>query len=117
MILLGFTLNQYIACLLITFFMILIDCVVTYINSRVYHNYYVIELLPWNRIIYKKMSGIGALILSVLANLICFAMLFLLPIQISLSIFYMGFIAYRLLNSIMRFMQYWRVKDEEKEAK
>jgi prepilin signal peptidase PulO-like enzyme (type II secretory pathway) len=108
--------SQYILCLLITLFIILIDCIVTYINSRVYSNYYVIELLPWNRIIYKKINNIFALILSVVANISILFIFFIIPIQITFSVMYMGIMIYRLINSIVRFMQYWRVKDgREKE--
>jgi hypothetical protein len=101
--------NVYIVVLLLTFFLVILDSIVTYVNAKVYNNYYIIELLPWNRIIYKKLSGVVAFILSFVFNLALFISLFLVRININFMFVFTGFMIYRTTNSIVRFVQYWRV--------
>lgn len=113
MIFSAFTLSQYILCVLITFFLLLLDTVIVNINSRLYSEYFKIELLPWNRLIYKKLSGFVALFVSLFCNIFIFVVLLILPVKISFTVFYLGFISYKVLNSILRLVEYWRIGRHE----
>ena len=92
-----------------TFFLIIIDIIVTNINSRIYDKYYTIELLPWNRYIYKNMSENIAFIISVLINISIYIVFLVLPISIAYTMMYLGIMIYRTSNSIMRLIQYWKM--------
>jgi hypothetical protein len=99
------------------FFLILIDVIVTNINSRLYQDYYKIEILPWNKVIYKYLSGIVAMIVCIAVNFGLFAILFLMPISITWSVALLGFMLYRVIHSGGRLVQYWRLMNYGKEKR
>jgi hypothetical protein len=115
MILAGYNMDQYMMAILCTFFFIVMDIIITNINSRLYHDYYKIELLPWNRYIYKNTSGMMALALSIFINIGIFVLYVFLPMSISFSMFYCGVMFYRVSNSFMRLYQYWRMMRDAKQ--
>ena len=107
MLFMNFSLNQYFLIIGITFFIIVLDNIFTNINSRLYNEYYKLEILPWNKLIYRKSTPLVAIILSFIVNLGILFVMFLLPIKITWIVVFSGFWIYRLWHSIIRL---WYIK-------
>jgi hypothetical protein len=98
--------QHYIMAIMSVFFLILIDSILANINSRIYEDYYKLELLLWNRFIYANLSGIPALLLSLFSGVIVFVTYLFIPISISWVLVYLGFMLYRTINSAAKVAQY-----------
>ena len=109
MLLIGFTMNQYIICFIATFFLIIIDSIFTNINAQMYKNYYLVEMIPWYRIIYKYVPGVGALVLSLVCSVGIYFGLMMLPISITNFLIILGMFIYRTIHSGYRVIYNWRM--------
>jgi hypothetical protein len=102
MIWLNFTAMGYMLAAVIAFFIIIIDSIMTYINSKLIPEYYTMDNLPWIRLIYKNAEGVFAVFLSIIANLFTLALVFILPIRVTFVVFLLGFWSYRLFHTLTK---------------
>jgi len=109
MILMNYTMNQYVVCFVVTFFLIILDAIFTNINAKLYANYYLVEMIPWNRLIYKYVPGVGALVLSLVCTSGIYFGLMMLPISISNFLIILGIFIYRTAHSMYRAIYNWRM--------
>lgn len=102
MIIVNFNMAEYLVAMLLTFFIIILDSILTNINARLQFEYYRVEILPWVRWAYKNKSSMIGLLLSIISNLVISVIFFLLPIKLSWLLALTGFWIYRLYHVSMR---------------
>jgi hypothetical protein len=102
MLLINFSFQGYAVVVVIAIFLSLMDAILTFINSKIYGEYYKLEILPWYRLIYKSSHGWSSLFLSIMVNILIFVAIFFLPISITWFVALLGFWIYRVYHSSYR---------------
>jgi hypothetical protein len=86
----------------ILFFIIIVDSTMTYINSKLVQDYYLMDNLPWIRLIYRNVKGPLVVFLSLVVNLLVVVLVYLLPIKVTFVVFLLGFWVYRLFHTLTK---------------
>ena len=107
MMLVNFSLEAYLLVIGTTFFIIVLDNILTNINARLYTDYYKLEILPLNKLAYYTQNRVIALFLTFIINIGLLVLILVLNISITWTVVFAGFWIYRLWHSIMR-LWYWR---------
>jgi hypothetical protein len=110
MILQNFSLHGYVVFIGVGLILALIDCILTFVNSKLFDRYYELEILPWYKLAYQYIGGWFAFILTLIFNVLTFVVILFLPLKITWTIFVSGFWIYRLYHSAFRIYLWLRRK-------
>jgi len=112
MILLNWGWSMYVVSFFVTFFLIIVDVILTNINARLQYNYYKVEVLPWIRFAYNKRPPTVGLFISLFFNLLIFVAFFFLPVRITWIGVLLGFFLYRVVHSLVRLLYMRKMRRE-----
>jgi len=114
MILMNFSYTQYLLFFALTYFVIFLDCLFSYLASLRIPSYYKAEYFPWNKYLFKKFERkLSLLFLLLIVNWGMFAIIMYMPLKMTWVVFFCGLFFTRAIQGGYRFVVGWLINGQK----